>query len=331
MQLWKNKKIWMIIILTILLVGVYWISTRPNAVPLKEAKIIILLSGSADDQNWNMTNREGVEACNEAYGIHMQYIENVKESNFESMLSAYGKLNYDLIIAAGAQFSEAVETVAPSYKQTIFCVVNGNKMTGTNVVSVQPKEYEASYLAALIAGCETENGQFAAIGGYPNDAMEKLMDVYETTAIETAVSRGYKDASSRRAYTNSWDDAELGKKITEQMIEDDADVVFVYANQVGLGCIEAAAENGIKFIGFSSNQNAVDESTVVASVVFDFEKLYRFILERYENRTLTNHRLYQIGMDEELFCPVYSEQISEETKQLVEDRIEDLKQGKISL
>ncbi len=36
---------------------------------------------------------------------------------------------------------------------------------------------------------------------------------------------------------------ELGKKcFEEEMVEDDADVVFVYANQVGLGCIQCLRE-----------------------------------------------------------------------------------------
>jgi len=58
--------------------------------------------------------------------------------------------------------------------------------------------------------------------------------------------------------------------MAETMIANGADTLFVYANQVGLGSIQAAKEKGVKFIGFSSNQNDIAPGTVVASIVFDF-------------------------------------------------------------
>ena len=38
------------------------------------------------------------------------------------------------------------------------------------------------------------------------------------------------------------------------MIGKGADVLFIYANKVGNGCIEAAKENGVKVIGFSESK-----------------------------------------------------------------------------
>jgi len=199
-----------------------------------EYKIVLLLPGPINDQSWNATNYAGLVKCNETLGTNMEYVESVQAADFESTFRNYGERGYDLVMAAGTQFDEAANKVAKDYPNTKFTVVNGMISEGENVAPIFPKEYEASYLAGIIAGYVTENGQFATIGGFPNDAMEKLLDVYEKTAVAIAIERGITDAKATRAYANSWDDVALGKQMAETMIADGADTMFVYANQVGL-------------------------------------------------------------------------------------------------
>lgn len=300
---------------------------NPRKTATDENRIMVILSGGADDLSWNMANIEGVRNCNNQMGKNIEYVENIKESNFEQEMNVYADKGYRLIIAVGSQFTEAVEAVAPKHKETVFCVINGVKEKTRNIVAVQPNENEASYIAALIAGSETQNGKFAVIGGYPNKWMVKLLDIYEKAAIQTASNRGFTDASSRRAYTNSWDDVDLGEMMTEQMVEDGADIVFTYANKAGLGCIEAAERNNAKVIGFCTDQTKINPDVVIASVVFDFGKLYQWIIEHYEKGELSNKKLYQIGMNEEMFYPVYTNNISSRTQSLVEKKLKKMKAG----
>lgn len=65
------------------------------------------------------------------------------------------------------------------------------------------------------------------IAGYPNSAMEKLLDVYEENMKELLQKRGIAFESSFRAYTNSWKDDNLGRKIANQMIDSGVDMLFV--------------------------------------------------------------------------------------------------------
>lgn len=296
-----------------------------------DLKIALLLPGPINDQSWNATNYAGLEACNKQLGTHMEYIENVQASDFESTFRNYAERGYDLVMAAGTQFDEAANKVAKDYPDTTFCVVNGLQSDGANVAPVYPKEYEASYIAALIAGDVTKDGQFATIGGFPNKLMKQLLDVYEQVAVEKAKARGIADASATRAFANSWDDVALGKQMAETMIDKGADTLFVYANQVGLGSIQAAKEKGVKFIGFSGNQNDVAPGTVVASVVYDFKTLYIWAVQQYYDGTLTGGKVHEAGINEGIFNPVYTDQITDATKKDVEAGIADFKAGKVDL
>ncbi len=295
----------------------------------EELKIVLILPGPINDQSWNATNYAGLVKCNETLGTNMEYIENVQSSDYESTFRNYAERGYDLIMAAGTQFDEAANKVAESYPDTTFVVVNGMVSTGPNVAPIFPKEYEASYIAALIAGEITENGQFATIGGFPNDAMEKLLDVYEHVAVEVATNRGIADSKAVRAYANSWDDVALGKQMAETMIDNGADVMFVYANQVGLGAIQATKEKGAKYVGFSSDQTTIDKDTVVASVPFDFETFYTWALQKFLDGELDGNKVHMAGIAEGIFSTVYTDNISQEVKDNVAAGIESVKNGEV--
>jgi len=292
-------------------------------------KIVLILPGPINDQSWNATNYAGLVKSNKTLGTKMEYVENVKAADYESTFRNYSERGYDLIMAAGTQFDEAANKVAKSYPKTTFCVVNGMVSSGANVAPIFPKEYEASYVAAMIAGEITKNGKFATIGGFPNAAMGKLLDVYEKVSVDTATRRGITGSKAVRAYANSWEDVSLGKQLASTMIDNGADVMFVYANQVGLGSIQAAKEKGVKFVGFSSDQTTIDPNTVVASVVFNFETFYTWALQKYMDGTLEGNKIHEAGIAEGIFVPVYTPNISKEIQDKVAAGMETAKQGKI--
>lgn len=292
---------------------------------LEVCKIAVLLPGTAGDLSWNDTNLEGIAYCEEKFQIEIELMPNVKDMEAEQVLVEYGEKGYDLVLASGEQFTDPVNTMAGQYPDTFFCIVNGIRADHENVSAVRPREYEASYLAAVITGNIMETGTSGMIAGYPNDGMEHLLDVYEDKVREILRERGIEDAAFLRAYTNSWTDRSLGRKMAEQMIDSGAEVLFVYSNEAGLGCIEAARDLGAKVIGFSSNPTREHPDTVVASIKFDFGKLYEWILSRYESGRLRGKRTEEVGLKEEIFVPVYSFHISREIQEKVE---QELRQNK---
>ena len=82
--------------------------------------------------------------------------------------------------------------------------------------------------------------QYELLWQYQQVDME--LDQYEKDVRQLAADRKLPNATVLRAYANSWEDEELGKEIANQMIGKGADVLFIYANKVGNGCIDAAKE-----------------------------------------------------------------------------------------
>ena len=293
-----------------------------------EYKIILILPGPINDQSWNTTNYNGLTASNKSLGTNIEYIENVHLENFESTIRNYAEKGYDLIMAAGTQFDEAANNVAVYYPDSTFCVVNGMLSKSKNVTPIFPKEYEASYLAAIIASNITESGKIATVGGFPNRAMVDLLDVYEKTVTSFAKKNRDLVITAYREYSNSWDDVSLGKRMAEELIGKGADVLFFYANQVGLGAIQAAREEGVKFIGFSSNQNSIAPETVVASIGFDFARFYIWAITLFLEGNLEG-KVNLAGLKEGIFIPYYSDYISIDIQNEVEQARLDVINGTV--
>ena len=297
-------------------------SSRKEQSP-DSVKMVVLLPGEIDDQSWNTGNYKGIMACRKALDMELRYEKNVSEADSEAMLRRYADKGYQFILAAGTQFEEPVSAVADEYPEVDFCIINGRESSGMNVCGVYPKEDEASHLAAVMAANLTESGTFGIIAGYPSEPMEELLDQYEKDVRTIAKQRGFQEPDVFRAYANSWEDVQMGKDIADQMIAKGADVLFIYANKVGLGCIESAKENGAKVIGFSENQNQLDSDTVVASVEFDFGAIYEWTVSHYLEGDLKGNKTYGIGIKEHIFKPVYSEVVPEELKINIADEMKE--------
>ncbi|MCF7935065.1 MAG: BMP family protein [Synergistales bacterium] len=274
-------------------------------------KIVLLLPGPINDQSWNATNYNGLVACNESLGTNMEYVENVQASDFESTFRNYGERGYDLVMAAGTQFDEAANRVAPNYPDTVYCVVNGMVTEAPNVRPILPKEYEGSYLGGLIAGYTTESGKIGLVGGFPNKLMIRLLNTYEQAA-----RIGSPQVEALRAYANSWSDVSLGKQMAGSMIDKGADVLFFYANQVGLGAIQAAKEEGVKFVGFASNQNGIAPETVVASVYFDFEEMYKWAVGKFMDGSL-KPEVNEVGIAQGVVKVAYTDAVPQKVRDTV--------------
>ena len=325
----KEKTRWILLIIAgICVITGSWYYTRQKILPADQPKIVVILPGETNDQSWNKANYEGILECqkrcrqDKKINVTLQYQSNVAEKDFESVIRNYARNEYDLIILAGSQFEEVVSSVAGDYPGVDFCILNGRAEVGKNVFSVYPKEEEASHLAGIIAGNMTQTGVMGTIAGYPNEAMEELLNQYEQDVRQIAKERNIHHPEVLRAYANSWEDEGLGKEIANQMINKGADILFIYANKVGNGCIEAAKEHGVKVIGFSENQNDIAPGTVIASIRFDFGKIYSWILDHYLEGRLNGNKAYGIGIEEEIFLPVFTDEVPWKIQQAVKEAME---------
>ena len=84
-----------------------------------------------DGNEFNKTNWEGVERAMDELGVAGGYLESSDISQYDQNLRLLASLDFDLIIAPGFTFNEALAEVAPDYPNNMFTIVDWSYPTPT--------------------------------------------------------------------------------------------------------------------------------------------------------------------------------------------------------
>jgi basic membrane protein A len=97
------------------------------------------------------------------------------------------------------------------------------------------------------------------------------MDIPSVTNFLIGFEKGAKEVNSEievlSQYANSFTDAAKGRAIAQQMIQQNADIIFTAGGDVGTGAIEAAKEKGKYAIGVDRDQNYLAPDNVITSAI----------------------------------------------------------------
>jgi basic membrane protein A len=181
---------------------------------------------------------------------------------------------YDMIVTYGFALGNATTIAAKANPEVSFigldqgiCVdANGDPdptfACAGNAADLLPNyqgltfaEQQAGYLAGIVAATISESGVVGAVGGIESvPPVKAYIAGYENGAksvnpdIEVLVSYVSEDI------TVAFNDPTTGASLAEQMIGQDADVIFQVAGLSGQGALEAACDADIFGIGVDTDQ-----------------------------------------------------------------------------
>ncbi len=300
-------------------------TTQEAAAPAEKPKIAMLMAVSCDDTGWGSSACDGIEKAQEKYDIDVSISERVAIPDAESAMRDYAERNYDLVIGHGFQFGDAAKNVAPEYPETTFVVYAG-VVTGDNLVSVDPTSQEVGYLAGIVAGHTTKTKKIGSIGGMDIPAVVRVLEGYcqGAQSVDPQIECLY-------AYVDSWDDIQKGKEAAVAMINTGADVFFHDASFVGVGMIQAAAENKAYAVGFATDQRDVAPGAVLTSALEGIDRSMVIVIEKLLNGELKGGMLRPSMADGIFELGPYDDQVSQEVRDQVEQAKKDIASGKIEV
>jgi basic membrane protein A len=327
--MFSKKLSWSVIVLALMIVAsiISACGSSPAATeaPAEKPKIAMLMAVSCDDTGWGSSACDGMEKAQEQFDIEVSISERVAIPDAETAMRDYAERGYDLVIGHGFQFGDAAQNVAAEYPDTMFAVYAGT-VTGDNLVSVDPLSQEVGYLAGIVAGHTTDTQKIGAIGGMDIPAVVRVLEGYcqGAQSVDPAIECQY-------AYVDSWDDIQKGKEAAVAMINSGADVFFHDASFVGVGMIQAAAENDVHAIGFATDQRDVAPGTVLTSVLEGIDNSMVMLVDLLLKGELEGGML-RPGMADGVFkLGPYDDQVSQEVRDEVEQAKEGISAGEISV
>jgi basic membrane protein A and related proteins len=239
-------------------------SDHPPASAHSAFKVALLTPGPISDQAWNAAAYRGLLRIRDSLGAQISNVETKTPAEFDENFRQYGAQGYNLVIANGFEYQDAVQRVAPDYPQTMYVTTSGDR-TGQNWAGIDFRFEEGAYLAGIVAASVTKSGVIGTIGGTELPPVKRGFAGFAAGAH--AVNPHIRILSS---YVGNWDDASAAKEQAIAQITQGADVIFQNADAAGLGVFQAAKDSkDVWVIGSNSDQNNVAPAVTLASVVID--------------------------------------------------------------
>lgn len=193
-------------------------------------------------------------------GLDYKYSESVKAADFPRVLRQWCEEGIELVVGDAYGTEQMCRRVAASYADTAFTLGSAMGPTAPNVSTFYGQNYEAAYLAGMLAAGLSKSGKIGVVAGIAVPTTYGLLNAYRAGAKATK-----SDIQMKVAYIGSMFDPPKAKEATIAMADMGVDVVFAER----MGVIEAATERGMLAIGNMTDQSAISPQTVVSSAMWD--------------------------------------------------------------
>lgn len=206
--------------------------------------------------------------------------------------------NYQLIIAPGHSFADALFFSAKKYPQQKFMIVDTAQNFSPNVIEFTYSEEQGSFLVGAAAALQAkfdkrENPSFGFIGG------EKSLVI---TKFQLGYIQGVRsilpDAVIHEYYTEAWDRIDLAEEKSREWYSQGIYAVFTAAGASSLGTINEAKKfrqrgYNVWALGVDSDQYtyglyAPDRSAVLTSMIKDVGRAVVYSLRMMEAGNFVN-------------------------------------------
>ena len=119
-----------------------------------------------------------------------------------------------------------------------------------NIASISFRAEEGSYLAGVIAGMASKEKHVGFLGGMEIPVLKNFEQGFKQGVLSVN-----PEAAVDIVYAGDFGNADLGKKLAEQMIQDKgADVIYVAAGLTGVGALTEIQALGKYAIGVDTDQ-----------------------------------------------------------------------------
>lgn len=224
---------------------------------------LVLSTGGVNDQSFNQSAWEGAKEAEKELGVEVSYLESKSDSEYIQNIETAIDNDSDLVIGVGFQMGDAIKEVAEAYPEQNFAIIDSTyEEIPENVRPILFNEEQAGYAVGLIASQMTKTGTVGFIGGIDIPSCSNF-----GVGFKKAIEEENKNNKVLVQYTNSFTDAAKGRVVAEQMVKDDADILFMASGGGNNGILEVAKENNIKAIGVDMPSNYLSPNDIVTSAL----------------------------------------------------------------
>ena len=211
---------------------------------------IVSDSGGFDDQSFNQSSYEGLKKDETDLGIKLNQVESKTNNDFEPNLRAMVSAGCDLTVTVGFLLGDATKAQAEANPDSHFAIVDfGYETPIANVKPIIYDTAQAAFLAGYLAAGTTKTGTVATFGGIKLPTVTIFMDgyadgvkYYNEQKGKDVKLLGWNKEAQDGSFTGDFEKQDVGKQLTQNFLDQGADIVMPVAGPVGKGAGSALKE-----------------------------------------------------------------------------------------
>jgi basic membrane protein A and related proteins len=309
-----------------------------DATPAGEAadlnQIVVVTPGSKTNQGWDQQAADALVAIAEENGIEGVVAENGGYDDITPLLKDLEAGGANLIICHASGYQTVCPEFAADSGIPVAVIENKAAIQPGLVSDIETQAQEVAYLAGVLAAKTTTTGTVGVVvSGEPPTWN------YMTVGFAEGVKATNPDAKVLYSVIGeaAYDDAAGAKRVTEQQIAADADVIFGMGDGASFGMLQAVEEhngrdgaNKVWFIDVIGDKREEHGEALLSSVLFDYTGIYQQMVDDLKAGTFGREYVMDVrnGGVRLLDLP---EEAAQETKDAVAAAERDIVDNKITV
>ena len=293
------------------------------------ANFAIVTPEKGSDYGWNQQSIEAARKIADERGVEVEIADNSGYEDVTPILRELATGDADFIIAQASGYNTAAPDVAAQTEVPNLIWDNPEAAEPGLVANAEAQGQGGGYLAGVLAAQTSKSDTLGIVisaddtnwnrmaGGFVKGAQSVKPDI--EIRLAQIGQAGYADTAG-------------GKRVTEQVIADGADVIFGMGDGSSFGMIQAVeAADGVKFIDVIGDKTKIDKQGVLlSSVLWNFDVLFNQAIDDIEAGTFGETN-YALDLDNEGISLLQTDQIDDAAWQDVEKAREAIVGGEVEL
>ena len=298
-----------------------------SSAPISSFAIVTPEKGN--DYGWNQQGVEGAEKVGNELGINVDVADNSGYEDISPVLRELSTSGNEFIVAQASGYNTTAPDVAAQTGVPELVWDNPEANVPETSANASTASQEGAYLAGVLAAKTSKSGNLGIVisaddtnwnkqaGGFVAGARSENPDVeIELAQIGQA---GYADTAG-------------GKRVTEAVIADGADVVFGMGDGSSFGMLQAVeGADGVQFIDVIGDKTAIDnQGVLLSSVLWSFDGLYKDAIDDIGAGTF-GEKGYELDLANGGISLLKTDQIDDQTWSELEDTKQKIIDGDIKV
>jgi basic membrane protein A len=289
----------------------------------------IVTPEKGNDYGWNQQGVEGAEKTADELGADVEVADNSGYEDISPILRELSTSGNEFVIAQASGYNTTAPDVAAQTGVPALVWDNPEANQPEISADAETASQQGAYLAGILAAETTETGKLGIVISADDTNWNKMSGGFIAGARSVDPKVEIELAQIGQA---GYADTAGGKRVTEAVIADGADIVFGMGDGSSFGMLQAVENaDNVKFIDVIGNKTSIDDQGVLlSSVLWSFDGLYTDAIDDIGNGTF-GEQGYELDLENGGISLLRTDEIDDQTWSEIEDAKQKIIDGDIKV